>query len=101
MQEMMAIWAQQYDHVIIDTPPMLPFADALVLATRADGVILVARSGVSRLKALQRARQVLLRSAVRVLGVVLNGVREPEYYYAYPKDYGQLSVKEMQELPKL
>jgi capsular exopolysaccharide synthesis family protein len=91
MQLLMADWSAQYDHVIVDTPPVLPFADSLALSARADGVILVARSGVSRSKALLRARDVLSRSGANILGVVLNAVRRPEYYYAYPQEYKRLS----------
>ncbi len=84
MQELITIWGAEYDHVIIDTPPVLPFADALVLAARADGVILVARSGVSSATALLRARDVLSRSGAKILGTVLNAVRTRESYYEYP-----------------
>ncbi len=84
MQRLVEEWTAAYDHVLIDTPPVLPFADALVLAARADGVILVTRSGVSRRKAALRARDLLSRSGANLLGFVLNAVRYPEYYYAYP-----------------
>jgi Mrp family chromosome partitioning ATPase len=90
MQQLITAWRKEYDHIIIDTPPMLPFADALVLSARADGVILVTRSGVSRGKALLRARAVLSRSGANVLGFVLNAVRRPEYYYEYPESYKEL-----------
>jgi len=91
MQRLLAGWRREYDHIIVDTPPMLPFADALVLSARADGVILVTRSGVSRRKALIRAREVLSRSGANVLGFVLNAVRHPEYYYEYPEAYKELA----------
>jgi capsular exopolysaccharide synthesis family protein len=90
MQRLVAGWRKEYDHIIVDTPPMLPFADALVLSARADGVILVTRSGVSRRKALTRALDVLSRSGANVLGFVLNAVRRPEYYYEYPESYKEL-----------
>jgi len=91
MQQLVTAWRKEYDHIIVDTPPMLPFADALVLSARADGVILVTRSGVSRRKALIRAREVLTRSGANVLGFVLNAVRHPEYYYEYPEAYKELA----------
>jgi Mrp family chromosome partitioning ATPase len=91
MQQLVAVWRTEYDHIIVDTPPMLPFADALVLSARADGVILVTRSGVSRRKALSRAVDVLSRSGANVLGFVLNAVRRPEYYYEYPEAYKELA----------
>lgn len=87
MQQLMATWRGEYDHIIVDTPPVVPFADALSLAARADGVILVTRSGVSRRKASLRAREVLSRAGANVLGFVLNAVKHPEYYYVYPDRY--------------
>jgi capsular exopolysaccharide synthesis family protein len=87
LKKFMAAWKAEYDHIIIDTPPILPFSDALTLATEADGVILVARSGVSRTRALLRSREVLLRSGANVLGFVLNAVRRSESYYDYPSSY--------------
>jgi capsular exopolysaccharide synthesis family protein len=91
MLQLIADWRKEYDHIIVDTPPILPFADALVLSARADGVILVTRSGVSRRKALSRAMDVLSRSSANVLGFVLNAVQNPEYYYEYPEPYKELA----------
>jgi polysaccharide biosynthesis transport protein len=87
MQRLMEAWSKEYDHVIVDTPPVLPFADAIVLASRADGVILVTRSGVSNRKALLRVRDLLLRSGANVMGVVRNAVKHPEFHYSYPAGY--------------
>ena len=88
MQELMTAWRAGYDHIIIDTPPVLLFADALGLASRADAVILVARSGVSRRNEVLRARDLLARSGANLLGFILNAVKFPEYYYGYPSAYG-------------
>jgi len=91
MQELMATWRLRYEHVIVDTPPVLPFSDALVVSSLADGVILVARSEVSRKKVLLRATDMLARSGARLLGFVLNGVKYSEYHYAYPTTMGALT----------
>jgi len=88
MQELMTAWRAEYDHIIIDTPPVLLFADALVLAARSDAVILVTRSGVSRRPEIERARDLLTRSGAHMLGFILNAVKSPEYYYGYPASYG-------------
>jgi capsular exopolysaccharide synthesis family protein len=87
MKKLMVGWKAEFDHVIIDTPPLLPFSDALTLSAVADGVILVTRSGMSRAKPLLRARGLLLRSGAHILGFVLNAVKRPEYFYAYPPEY--------------
>ncbi|MGH2516151.1 MAG: polysaccharide biosynthesis tyrosine autokinase, partial [Ktedonobacterales bacterium] len=74
------------DVVVIDTPPAVAFADASVLAGRADGTILVSNAETSREGQLLRARDALKRVNAHVLGVVLNRVtqkREDNYYYSY------------------
>ena len=87
MQGLMATWRAEYDHVIVDTPPVLTFADALVMSALADGVILVARSEVSRIKALLRARDILARTGMNILGFVLNAVKRRGSWYDYPAQY--------------
>ena len=81
---------RDYDHVVIDTPPVLPFTDAAQVAASADGVLLVARSRITPESVLVQAVESL--SAVRLLGVVLNdavsGVTDGQHYYdRYYHDY--------------
>lgn len=82
-----------FDHVVIDTPPVLAMADAGLLAAAVDGVVLVAGAGVSRLGMVRQASVELNRLGANVLGVVLNcalssfappmpGVRHYEAYQA-------------------
>jgi len=87
MQDFMAKWRAEYDHVIVDTPPVLPFADALIMSALADGVILVARSEVSRINALLRARTVLARTGANIIGFVLNAAKRRESYHDFPGEY--------------
>ena len=89
MKQLLEIWSKEYDHVIVDTPPVLPFADAIVLACRADGVILVTRSDISNRKALLRVRDLLLRSGANILGIVRNAVKHPEFHYSYSAEYNK------------
>jgi polysaccharide biosynthesis transport protein len=90
VKQLMDAWSLEYDHVIIDTPPVLLFADVLVMAARADGVLFVTRSGKSRTQASLRARDVLTRAGANILGFVLNGAKQREYYYEYPPEYKRL-----------
>lgn len=74
--------------VLFDTPPLLVFADAALLARACDGTILVARARTTRAGALRQARAQLYQAGIRLLGVVLNGVATPRggnysYYYYY------------------
>jgi len=83
MRQLLRKWTQEYDHVVVDTPPVFPVTDALLLASQADAVLLVVRSGVTRKKALLRMRDVLQRANANIVGVALNGVNmRLEHYYA-------------------
>jgi polysaccharide biosynthesis transport protein len=93
MVEVLMELREQYDHIIVDTPPMLSVTDAVVLSTRADAVVLVIRSAQTTKPALRRARDILAQVNARVSGVLLNAVNldSPDYYYYYEYQgkYGQ------------
>jgi len=77
----------RFDRIVIDAPPTVPFADAAVLATHADGSLLVVRAGTSTMPLIRRARESL--SGTNILGVVLNDVVftvVDRYYYRYDDD---------------
>jgi len=76
---------EQFDHIVIDTPPSLSVTDAVVLSPRADAVVLVIRSGQTTKQALRRSRDILLQVNAKVVGVLLNAVdlTSPDYYYYY------------------
>jgi len=85
MRDMLDQLREQYDHIVVDTPPSLSVTDAVVLSQRADAVVLVIRSGQTTKQALRRARDVLARVNAKVVGVLLNAVdlSSPDYYYYY------------------
>lgn len=68
----LAALGERFAHIVVDTPPMLGVSDALVLAPRVEGVILVLRHGRTGRDAAQRAVQMLGSVRARLLGVVLN-----------------------------
>lgn len=74
---------EMFDYIIIDAPPLGLFTDATVLINRADGALLVVRSGKTRYALVDRLLDTLPRS--RMLGVVLNRsheqLAENDYYY--------------------
>jgi len=93
MRDLIAELRQQFDHIVIDTPPTLSVTDAVVLSPRADATILVIRSGQTTKQALRRARDILMQVNAHVAGVLLNAVdlTSPDYYYYYEYQgkYGQ------------
>ena len=82
--ELLQVAAAYFDWIIIDSSPVLPVSDAVNLARSCDGVLLVAREGVTKFQVAQRAQSEL--KAASLLGFVLNAVQEaPEVgsYYGY------------------
>lgn len=63
---------RNYDRIIIDTPPILPVSDALVLSMHADTVIFVAKSDATSIRHIHQALDLLLRVNARVTGIVVN-----------------------------
>lgn len=90
MKECISRWRNEFDYVIIDSPPCLSFTDAVLLSREADGVILVARWGQTTKAALRAASDLLLQVNANMIGLVLNAFDlnavpydrafRPEYY---------------------
>jgi capsular exopolysaccharide synthesis family protein len=80
-------WREQFDHIIIDTPPVLPMTDAVRMSVEADSVILVIRSGQIAKDDFLRAQDLLLKVNARLTGFVLNGAQldssDFRYFYGY------------------
>lgn len=78
-----------FDFILIDSPPIMPFADSRLLANHADAVIMVVRSGMTPYETVEKAIDAL--PAGRILGVVLNSAEHQkeagyyDYYYNYSK----------------
>jgi polysaccharide biosynthesis transport protein len=85
MRDILGQLCEQYDHIVVDTPPTLSVTDAVVMSPRADAVVLVIRSGQTTKQALRRARDILAQVNAKVVGVLLNAVdlSSPDYYYYY------------------
>jgi polysaccharide biosynthesis transport protein len=96
MKEMLQILGERYDHIIIDSPPLLKVTDPVILSTMVDGVILVVHGGRSTREVVRRTRQELSVAGARIFGVVLNNVESGhdgvgDYYGTY-SDYEQESA---------
>lgn len=66
---------EQFDVVVIDSPPVLAVSDPLWLAPVVDGILVVARHRFTKRQALRRTLDELESTRVRILGVVINGVK--------------------------
>ena len=89
-KELFANLRRQFQRIIVDTPPVIPFSDADIIGSLCDGSVLVARSGQTEKAAFQQAQSLMTSS--RILGVVLNDTefawadwnrRSRKYYNAY------------------
>jgi uncharacterized protein involved in exopolysaccharide biosynthesis/Mrp family chromosome partitioning ATPase len=78
---------EDYDVILIDTPPVLPVTDSAIVAGQADGVILVYQAGKVGRLVLKRAKAHLESARAKVWGVVLNDVQTEIAGYAYTHYY--------------
>jgi succinoglycan biosynthesis transport protein ExoP len=84
MDEQLHLWTQEFDRIVLDTAPVLAVSDTQAMAALADTVILVARAGMTRKRALLRARDLLWRINAPIAGVVVNDVdMRLENFYTY------------------
>ena len=81
---------EQYDYVLIDTPPVMPVTDALIVSRFVDGMILVIASAEGKVEMARDVKNQLVNAGANILGVVLNKVRSEhlDYGYGYYYYYG-------------
>jgi succinoglycan biosynthesis transport protein ExoP len=102
-KEMLNVLSEQYDLVLVDSPPLLAVSDPSVIAPRVDGVILTLRIRDKGRPHAEQAREILSSLGAHVLGVVVNAVKGASgkrygyggygygyggYGYGYGYDYG-------------
>lgn len=86
--EMLQKLSERYDRIIIDSPPVMPVADARVIAAHGDATVLVLRAERSTRRLSLAARNELWRVRATRIGVVVNGVPTRKSGYSYGYDYG-------------
>lgn len=91
-QELLDYARENYDYVIIDTPPMGNLIDGAIVARYCDGAVIVIESGAVSYRFEQRVKEQLEKTGCRILGVVLNKVNaaSDSYYGKYGR-YGKYS----------
>jgi succinoglycan biosynthesis transport protein ExoP len=82
MKKFVEVLRERYEYVIFDSPPALSVTDPLIVASLADGLVLVIRQGYCTRAMLVRAGEIFRDVGIKVYGFVLNGVDAslPEYY---------------------
>ena len=89
MKELMRLVTERYDHVLIDSPPLLYVTDSVILSTLVEGVILVVHGGKSTREGVRQSRNMLTNVGAKIFGVVLNNVSSrhlsasDQTYYPY------------------
>jgi len=100
MEGLLVELRKQYKFLVVDSPPLLPVTDAMILSTFVDGVVFVVESGATVRGAVMRARKILQNVGANVIGIVLNKVDVRHggyygyynhYYYHYPVDTKEAS----------
>ncbi len=95
------VFKEQFDIVIIDSPPVLALTDAQVLCSQVDGVVMVVAADSTSKSDVQRAQAMLRHAGGRLLGAVFNKVKRTNTtggYYAYGPSYGPNLLGRDQEL---
>lgn len=83
MQDLLTRWRDDYDHIIVDSPPVIAVTDPVLLSVLTDGVLLVIRSGQTTVAQVRRTRDLIQSVNADLLGIVVNGadLSSPDYYY--------------------
>lgn len=85
MKEFLDFVRPNFDHVLIDTPPIVPVTDSGIVGSQVDGVLLVVQAGRTKRGIVRRAEELLHQSHAKVIGHVLTNIEYhlPEYIYRY------------------
>lgn len=87
MKELIAKLRENYDYVLLDTPPVIAVSDALYVARNTDGVIFIVAQGVAKKSLVKEAIQTLKTNNVHIIGTVLTQVNLKSGEYGYGYDY--------------
>jgi capsular exopolysaccharide synthesis family protein len=97
MKQGLGLLDEYFDHIVIDSPPVLSVTDARIIGTLVDGVVLVIKGSETPKEAVQRTKRLLQEVHAHIIGTLLNNVNvrsadyhyySKYYYYGYGKKYG-------------
>lgn len=91
MREMIEEWRNEFDQIIIDSPPVLPVTDAVLISQWVDVILLVSRIGVTPRSGFRRATDLLRTARSDVAGRIVNDISITGRGYGYGYGYGAKS----------
>ncbi|ABF39840.1 Protein-tyrosine kinase [Candidatus Koribacter versatilis Ellin345] len=97
MEEILNEWRGAFDHVVIDTPPVVAVTDGVVLSQKTDAVLLIARASRTGRHPLRHARMLLAKVRANVVGLVVNDFDAKAKYYGYSYSYDKYYVEDKTE----
>ena len=77
-----------FDFIVIDSPPVIPVSDPLLIADKVDGVLMVIKAGTTQREVVKRAVNLLDNASIKMFGAILNDYEEVLPYYYSEKYYG-------------
>lgn len=89
MDKLLKRLKQEYDYVIVDTPPVNLVVDTTIIAPKCDTTLIVVECGVTEQQDLSHAIDLLERSNAKILGIVLNKVNSKNNRYGKYGKYGK------------
>ncbi|MFH1075483.1 MAG: polysaccharide biosynthesis tyrosine autokinase [Pseudomonadota bacterium] len=87
MKELLNDLRGRYDHIIIDSSPLMAVSDSRVLSSLADGVVLVIWGGVTSRDVISKASQLLTSVNSKIMGIILNNISLTKGRYSYYNYY--------------
>jgi succinoglycan biosynthesis transport protein ExoP len=94
MRRLIALLQSNFNHVVVDSPPVTSFTDGVLISSMVDGVLLVVHGGKSSRHVVKRSKQLLHDVGAKIFGVVLNNVNLQSHdYYYYQRYYGSSYYK--------
>lgn len=89
MERLILSLKSRFDYIFIDTPPVMPLADACIVGPLVDGVILVIQAGRTQREVIRHAESRLYQAHAKTLGYIMTNVEYhlPQYLYRYIHEY--------------
>ncbi len=87
MDEGLNILKENYDYILLDSPPIIAVTDSMVLAKKADMLTLVVRVGQADKHVIKRAKELMENIDLSISGAIINGIHPHKYYSSYEYNY--------------